>query len=192
MCLPRSRAARAEVSSYPAASDPAGAPASTPQPFPSSLPDASTAVPPFRPFAIPSPASPSLHQPQHRGEQLPKFVIAVAQTVGVVLSGLADDIVTQISGSGWTKLDDGVAASEAAKRGCLVIGGLTAAELGDTNGHVVIVVEPTGPLAFGKYPYAYWGSENAAIREKGDERTTLNWAFSKDVRDDIHYASYSL
>ena len=56
----------------PAASDPAGAPASTPQPFPSSLPDASTAVPPFRPFAIPSPASPSLHQPQHRGEQLPK------------------------------------------------------------------------------------------------------------------------
>lgn len=63
-CLPRRRPGS------PAASDPAGALASMPQPFPSSLPDASTAVPPFRPFAIPSPASPSLHQPQHRGEQL--------------------------------------------------------------------------------------------------------------------------
>ena len=122
-----------------------------------------------------------------------EFVIAVAQTFGLQLTGLADDILGQLGGGGgWTLLDGGVAASDAAQRGCLVVGGLTAAELDDTSGHVVVVVTPSGPLAFGKYPYAYWGSENARIRPKGGEGTTLNWSFSKAVRDLVRYYSHDI
>ena len=129
--------------------------------------------------------------PDHK-DYCNQFVIAVAQTFGVALSGQADDILEQVSGGDWTSLTDGPAASAAAADGKLVVGGLSSVELNDTHGHVVIVVPPTGPLAFGKYPYAYWGSENPAIRDKGGEGTTLNWSFSKAVRDRIRYASRSL
>ena len=49
-------------------------------------------------------------------------------------------------------------ASEAARNGALVVGGMTSEALGDAHGHVLIVVK--GPLAVDEYPSAYWGSEN--------------------------------
>ena len=106
------------------------------------------------------------------------FVKAVAGDVGVTLTGNADSIVNQISGSGWTHLqNDGVAASAAAADGKLVVGGLTAKDLGDSHGHVVIVVPPTGRLGHDKYPYAYWGSlDDGDVRKNGGLGTTVNYA----------------
>ena len=53
-------------------------------------------------------------------------------------------------------------------------------------GHVVIVVK--GPLARGKYPTAYWGSLNPAIRADGGVGTTINFAFNTKARDRVTYA----
>jgi hypothetical protein len=121
------------------------------------------------------------------------FVRAVGHAVEVDIEGDADEIVALLSAGGiWTALDDGVAASAAAAGGQLVVGGLTAAEIGDgaTHGHVVVVIPPTGALAFGKYPFAYWGSlAPGEVRTDGGLGKTVNWSFRSTVRDDIHYAS---
>lgn len=121
------------------------------------------------------------------------FVRAVAARAGVNLTGNANSILSQIQGSGWTSHgQDGVAASDAAASGKLVIAGLTSTELGDDHGHVVVVVAPTGPLGHGKYPYAYWGSLNDAIRTDGGKGTTINFSFDKTARDNVRYASYEI
>ncbi|EQB05336.1 hypothetical protein L288_13060 [Sphingobium quisquiliarum P25] len=121
------------------------------------------------------------------------FVKAVAGNLGVTLTGNADSIVDQISGSGWTSLEDGVAASAAAADGKLVVGGLKAKDLGSNHGHVVIVVPPTGPLAHGKYPYAYWGSlDDGDVRKNGGLGTTVNYSFNTATRDKVVYASIDI
>lgn len=119
-----------------------------------------------------------------------KFVIAVAAKLGVTLSGVADKIVDEIAGPGWTPLDyDGAAAAAAAEQGKLVIG----AQKGSKHvppadeGHVVVVVK--GDLAFDKYPTAFWGSDVDKIREKGGGDHTVNYAYNKDSRDSVNYAS---
>jgi hypothetical protein len=120
------------------------------------------------------------------------FVHVVANAVGVAITGVADDIVNLIMTSAdWTVCADGVAASNAASGAVLVIGGLTAAEVGNgaTHGHVIVVVQSTGALAFGKYPYAYWGSlDPGKVRTDGGLGTTMNYAFNATVRDNVHYA----
>ena len=83
--------------------------------------------------------------------------------------------------------NDGVAAGAAAAGGDLVVGGMTSAALSGTHGHVVVVVK--GPLNRGKYPTAYWGSENPSIREDGGRGTTINFSFSATDRDKVVYAS---
>lgn len=121
------------------------------------------------------------------------FVKAVAAKVGVTLTGDADAILSQVQGPGWTSYGtDGVAASNAAAAGKLVIAGMTSDELGDDHGHVVVVVAPTGPLGHDKYPYAYWGSLNSAIRSDGGIGTTLNFSFNKTDRDKVRYASFNI
>jgi hypothetical protein len=84
----------------------------------------------------------------------------------------------------------GKAAKEAAVHGALVVGGMTSQALGDAHGHVVIVVK--GPLALGRYPTAYWGSENAAIRPDGALGKTINFSFSTADRDNVVYASRAI
>src|SRR5271163_3070995 len=75
-----------------------------------------------------------------------EFVIAVAARFGIILSGIADQIIGEITGGNWTQHgNDGKAASEAAGNGALVVGGMTSEALGDAHGHVLIVVK--GPLA---------------------------------------------
>jgi hypothetical protein len=122
-----------------------------------------------------------------------QFVRAVANRCGVSLSGNADEIMAQIGTGNWVSHGtDGVAASNAAKAGRLVIGGLNSQELGDKHGHVVVVVPPAGPLGQAKYPYAYWGSLNEAIRDNGGKGMTVNYSFAPDYRDKVHYASLTI
>jgi hypothetical protein len=119
-----------------------------------------------------------------------EFVIAVASQFKITLTGTADDIMKQIKGPGWTSLGyDGIAASNAAKAGKLVIAGMTSEDLDDDNGHVVVVVAPTGALGHKKYPYAYWGSLNPGIRPNGGAGTTINFSFDLKHRDKVFYAS---
>lgn len=119
-----------------------------------------------------------------------KFVIEVASKYGVTLTGLADDIVDQIKGGGWTQHGyDGIAAAQAAASGKLVIAGQKS---GDhvppaNEGHVAVIID--GPLAHDEYPSGYWGSTDSALRDKGGLGTTINWAWNADSRDTVTYAS---
>jgi hypothetical protein len=120
-----------------------------------------------------------------------KFVIAIAAKFGVILNGIADQIMTQITNGNWTQHGrDGAFASRAAADGALVVGGMTSRALGDAHGHVLIVVK--GQLANGKYPTAYWGSENALIRPIGALGKTVNFSFLPRDRDNDVYASRSV
>jgi hypothetical protein len=110
------------------------------------------------------------------------FVKAVASGLGIVMTGMADDIVDEIQTAPWTALADGVAAKAQADLGFFVIGGLK-----DTpHGHVVVVVQ--GPLAHGKYPTAYWGR----LGGTGRKNTTINWAWNAADRDRVTYAYLAL
>jgi hypothetical protein len=113
------------------------------------------------------------------------FARAVAGELGVILTGNADAIVAAIGQAGaWTSVSDGVAAKQKADAGHLVIGGLkgSAHQPARAHGHVVVVV--AGNLALGKYPTGYWGSLGAV----GKMNTTINWAWNKADRDNVHYA----
>lgn len=107
------------------------------------------------------------------------FVQDAAAELGVALSGTADEILAAITatGSGWTKVANGVAAKAAAEKGKLVVAGLDSASLGDAHGHVVIVV--AGAMNPGGWaPAAYWGSLNATIAAKGGDGSPLSLCFT--------------
>jgi hypothetical protein len=58
----------------------------------------------------------------------------VADKLGVALNGTADQMIAEISESGWTQHGkDGQAAREAAKAGALVVGGMTSQDLGQRS-----------------------------------------------------------
>lgn len=116
------------------------------------------------------------------------FVREVAARLGITLTGDANGIVDEICGAGWERLPDGVAASQAAAAGRLVIAGLKGNEQGvpSAHGHVVVVV--SGPLADGKYPSAYWGRLGGV----GDENKTINWAWRAGDRDRVIYAAIGI
>ncbi len=109
------------------------------------------------------------------------FVKAVASDFGIQLTGLADDIVDQISA--WEAAADGVAAKSAADSGYFVVAGLKGADHSPPrqHGHVAIVVQ--GPLARGKYPTGYWGSDGGV----GEKNKTLNYAWREADRDNVLY-----
>jgi hypothetical protein len=120
-----------------------------------------------------------------------KFAIAVASQFSIHIAGLADDIVDQIKGDGWTKLVDGVDAKNKADDGWFVIGGLKAADTAPTppattvlHGHVVIVT--SGPLAKNKYPTALWGSDAGILPQP--KKDTVNWAWNKLSVDKVIYS----
>jgi hypothetical protein len=110
------------------------------------------------------------------------FLKAVAGSLGIVITGMADDIVDAIRTAPWTPLPDGVAAKAQADQGFFVVGGLK-----DTpHGHVVVVVQ--GPLAHGKYPTGYWGRLGAT----GMKNATINFAWNVADRDKVSYAFLAL
>jgi hypothetical protein len=117
------------------------------------------------------------------------FVRAVGAELGVMISGVANDIVNQVrAGGSWQRLPDGVAAAASATAGKLVLGGLRGDEQFEhsNHGHVVVVVE--GPLAHGRYPSAYWGS----LGDEGAEFQTINWAWTENDRDRVTYAEHDI
>ncbi len=117
------------------------------------------------------------------------FARAVSGQVGVPLDGLADQIVDVLRhGEGWSHIEDGPAAAEAAAAGKLVVAGLKGAEQHkpDPHGHVAVIV--AGELAHGKYPSAYWGS----LGGLPGENKTVNFAWRTEDRDRISYAAHDL
>lgn len=113
---------------------------------------------------------------QYRGD-CSGFAKAVAQELGVALTGMANNIVGEIQTAPWSLLASGVDAAQKASLG-LVIGGL----VDEPHGHVVVVVP--GPLAHGKYPSAYWGMLNGV----GKKNAGINWAWDAQHRDKVIYA----
>lgn len=111
------------------------------------------------------------------------FTKAVAQDLGISLSGQANEIVDQIQKAPWLKLASGIEARDKADMGMFVIAGLKAA----VNGHVAIVVP--GPLAHGKYPTGYWGSLPPPHNPNkvGKKNTTLNYSWEKKDVDKVIY-----
>ncbi len=110
------------------------------------------------------------------------FLKAVAGSLGIAITGMADDIVDAIHSSPWTPLPDGIAAKAQADQGFFVVGGLK-----DTpHGHVVVVVQ--GPLSHDKYPTGYWGRLGAT----GMKNATINWAWNATDRDKVSYAFLAL
>jgi len=117
------------------------------------------------------------------------FAKAVAACVGVTLTGMANDIVDTIRTTpSWRVLPDGPAAAACAKAGRLVVAGLRGDQQfqPDPHGHVVVVVD--GPLAFGKYPTAWWGK----LGSTGTPGGTLNYAWVPQDRDRVTYAEHDL
>lgn len=112
------------------------------------------------------------------------FVKDVAAALGVSLSGQANDIVDQIAGPGWTKLNDGKAAKQAADEGKFVIGGLKGSDQQTPSAHGHIVVVVSGPLAKDQYPTAYWGT----LGGTGERAKTINWAWKAIDRDSVRYS----
>jgi len=114
------------------------------------------------------------------------FAKAVARDLGIVLTGMANDIVDEIQSAPWKLLADGIEAKNQADAGFFVIGGLK----DNPHGHVVVIVP--GPLDAGhhKYPTAYWGSIRGAQFAAKDK--TVNWAWDAADRDRVIYACLTL
>jgi hypothetical protein len=126
--------------------------------------------------------------PAHSGD-CSGFVKAVGASVGVTITGQANEIVDALQAGGdWVKLAGGPAAQAAAKAGKLVVGGLRGGEQAqpDDHGHVVVVVD--GPLNRNLYPTAYWGKLNGV----GAQKTTINWAWTEQDRDKVTYAAHEV
>jgi hypothetical protein len=117
------------------------------------------------------------------------FAIAVANHLGVKLSGRADQIVDQIRGAGWSALPGGPAARTAAMGGKLVIAGIKSGDFTQPRdeGHVAIVV--SGPMNGGGWaPAGYWGSTSPDIAKKGGSGNPISECFREEDSGKIVYA----
>ena len=113
------------------------------------------------------------------------FARAVAARLGITLTGLANAIVDNIQGAGWTTLKDGVEAKLKADQGWLVIAGLKGSDQAhpEAHGHVVVVV--SGPLAHKAQPTAYWGR----LGGSGSKNKTINFAWRKADLANVRFAA---
>lgn len=121
----------------------------------------------------------------HKGD-CSGFVRAVGTSLGVTITGLANEITDALSAGGpWRELDDGVAAAASAAAGKFVVAGLRGDEQAtpDAHGHVVVVVAGQ-PLAHEAYPFGYWGRLGGV----GSKNTTINFAWNANDRDNVTYA----
>lgn len=118
------------------------------------------------------------------------FVKSVASKLGVaIVNDNADGIVTALSeSSAWKNLESGTEAATWARRGCLVIAGLKAADHKPSrnNGHVVVVVD--GELYRVKYPKCWSGSTGGA-QSQGTKSVGEVWA--RTDRDNVFYFGYN-
>lgn len=115
------------------------------------------------------------------------FVKAVAEELGVTLSGQANDIYEQISAAPWGVLGEGThgasLAGLVAQEGRLVV----AAKKASQNGHVAIVVD-----LFGQYrdsvqrgkAVAYWGR----LHSVGKQYTQITKSWNEADLQNVKYA----
>jgi hypothetical protein len=117
------------------------------------------------------------HWPDNKGD-CSAFVRAVAQDLGFVLNGNANAIYAQIAKAPWVRI--GIGAQAAAVAGISAGEGkfVVAAEQGQSNGHVAVVVDYRN--AFDSYSpvdrdkaVASWGKLNSVGKDY--ERITLSW-----------------
>lgn len=117
------------------------------------------------------------HWPDNQGD-CSAFVRAVAQDLGLVLSGNTNAIYTQIAKDPWVQI--GIGAQASATAGVTAGEGkfVVAAEQGEKNGHVAVVVDYRN--AFDSYSpvdrdkaVAFWGKLNSVGKEYS--RITLSW-----------------
>jgi hypothetical protein len=110
----------------------------------------------------------------------------VAARFGVVLTGLANEIVTQIKAPEWTVLAGGPAAAKAASIGKFVVAGLEGCKLSEpqAHGHVAIVVD--GPLWLDRYPRGYWGKLDSV----GEKNAPLTHAWKQVDLANVVYACH--
>ena len=116
------------------------------------------------------------------------FAKAVAAAFSINFTGQADNIVSQIQGTGWTLLANGMEAKQKADNGWFVVAGLKSTDNvpPQANGHVAIIV--SGPIAQQKYPSGYWGRLGGV----GEKNKTINWAWNAASRDKVIYAAMQI
>lgn len=105
------------------------------------------------------------------------FVKAVAQRLGVPLSGNANNMIDYLEhAESWTNLGaDRALSTNYARRGYFVIGGRKHAG----HGHVVVVVK-SNPQP---YPIAYWGS----LGFVGRKRASITYSWAKPLLPQVHF-----
>lgn len=106
------------------------------------------------------------------------LVKAVANDLGLDITGNANAIVDQMGRAPWKTLATGRLAEQSAAAGNFVVAGLKATG----HGHVAIIVP--GALNRGLYPTAYWGKFGSI----GKQATTINWSWNRTDRDLVLYA----
>jgi hypothetical protein len=106
------------------------------------------------------------------------FVREVAHDLGLTLNGNANAIYTQIAKAPWVRVGIGVQASATAGLSAGEGKFVVAAEQGQENGHVAVVVDYRN--AFDSYTQvdrdkavAFWGKLHSVGKEYG--RITLSW-----------------
>lgn len=117
------------------------------------------------------------------------LVKAVANDLGIQLTGTANTIMDTVKSKPWIAVKDGITAKRMVEQeGYFVIAG----KKENTHGHVVIIVP--GPLDWrGKNPTAYWGNlgrqidTTKPVNTSAKQYGTLNWAWSKKALADISY-----
>lgn len=117
------------------------------------------------------------------------FVIEVAKQLGITLEGIADEIVDEIKGVGWTRVADGVAARDASAAGKLVIAGIKSKDFTQprNEGHVAVVVSGSMNPA-GWAPAGYWGSTDPDVAKKGGGGSPISLCFRLEDKDKVVYA----
>ncbi|MET4233279.1 hypothetical protein ABIA85_006572 [Bradyrhizobium sp. LA6.10] len=120
------------------------------------------------------------------------FAIEVARQLSVTLSGTADQIVDEIKGTGWTSIENGPAARDAATQGKFVIAGIKSGDFTEPRheGHVAVVVAGAMNPA-GWAPAGYWGSTDSNVASKGGSGAPISQCFRAEDKDKIVYASRS-
>jgi len=118
-----------------------------------------------------------------------RYVIEVANRLGVNLSGSADQILDGMEGSAsWKALGSAAAARDAALQGRLVIAG-TRSDAGSpprTEGQVAVVTG--GPMNAGGWaPAGYWGSSDPAVSALGGAGAPISGCFRAGLKDQIIY-----
>lgn len=106
----------------------------------------------------------------------------MASSLGIILSGQANNIVDCIDNDNWYNVKSGPDAALWAEADYLVVGGLKGSNQAKPSAHSHVVIVVPGPIDR-TYPTAYWGQ----LGGTGKKKTTINYAWSQADRDKVIY-----